>query len=191
MASGVLSCSTWDLFTCNVWTLSWGMWDLVPWLGIEPMPPAPEAQSLSHWTTKDVPIFLLLLFLVAGLLTHCTLTPGASMTLQGHYGTVGILRKFFPCWFQTCFLTVLPTESGRGCWNFRTMNLLCARHPFKCLQTAAKFVQSRLFWRQPALKEVGKQRSWGWGEGLTEILLRAFLHAGLLRVASPVLKSCS
>ena len=61
------------------------------------MPPAPEAQSLSHWTTKDVPIFLLLLFLVAALLTHCTLTAGASMALQGHYGTVGILRKFFPC----------------------------------------------------------------------------------------------
>ena len=30
--------------------LSCGMWDLVPWLGIEPGPSALEACSLSHWT---------------------------------------------------------------------------------------------------------------------------------------------
>ena len=28
---------------------------LVSWLGIEPMPPAVEEQSLNHWTTKGVP----------------------------------------------------------------------------------------------------------------------------------------
>ena len=37
--------------------LSFGMWDLVPWPGIEPMAPAPGAQSLSHWTTREVPGF--------------------------------------------------------------------------------------------------------------------------------------
>ena len=31
------------------------MWDLVPRPGIEPGPPALGAQSLSHWTTKEVP----------------------------------------------------------------------------------------------------------------------------------------
>ena len=36
-------------------TLSYGMWDLVPSPGIEPGPPALEAQSLSLWTTKEVP----------------------------------------------------------------------------------------------------------------------------------------
>ena len=35
--------------------VSCGMWDLVPWPGIEPRPPALEAQSLSHWTTREVP----------------------------------------------------------------------------------------------------------------------------------------
>ena len=36
------------------------MWDLVPWPGMEPRPPALGAWSLSHWTTKEVPnnIFL-------------------------------------------------------------------------------------------------------------------------------------
>ena len=32
----------------------WGMWNLVPWLGFEPMPLALGAQSLSHWATKEV-----------------------------------------------------------------------------------------------------------------------------------------
>ena len=36
-------------------TLSGGMWDLVPWPGIEPEPPALGAWSLSHWTTREVP----------------------------------------------------------------------------------------------------------------------------------------
>ena len=35
--------------------LSCGMWDLVPWPDTEPGPPALEAWSLSHWTTRGVP----------------------------------------------------------------------------------------------------------------------------------------
>ena len=35
--------------------LSCGMWDLVPWPGIEPRPPALGVWSLSHWTTREVP----------------------------------------------------------------------------------------------------------------------------------------
>ena len=34
--------------------LSCSMWDLVPQPGIEPRPPALGAQSLNHWTTKEV-----------------------------------------------------------------------------------------------------------------------------------------
>ena len=33
----------------------------LPWPGVEPMPPAVEAQSLNHWTTKEVPPFYFLL----------------------------------------------------------------------------------------------------------------------------------
>ena len=35
--------------------LSCGMWDLVPWPGIEPRPAALGVQSLSHWTVREVP----------------------------------------------------------------------------------------------------------------------------------------
>ena len=33
------------------------MWDIVPRPGIEPAPPALEAQSLNHWTPKGSPTF--------------------------------------------------------------------------------------------------------------------------------------
>ena len=39
---------------CAMWTLSCGMW-CVPWPGIEPGPLALRTQSLSHWTTREVP----------------------------------------------------------------------------------------------------------------------------------------
>ena len=35
--------------------LSCGMWDLAPWPGIKPRAPALGAQSLSHWTIREVP----------------------------------------------------------------------------------------------------------------------------------------
>ena len=35
-------------------TFSCSMWDLVPWPGIKLGPPALGAQSLSHWTTREV-----------------------------------------------------------------------------------------------------------------------------------------
>ena len=40
------------MFVCFVFGhASW----LVPWPGIEPMSPAVKAQSLNHWTTREVP----------------------------------------------------------------------------------------------------------------------------------------
>ena len=39
-------------------TLSCSMWDLVPWPGIESRPPALGLWSFSHWTTREVPIFV-------------------------------------------------------------------------------------------------------------------------------------
>ena len=38
------------IFSCSVW-------DRVPWPGTEPRPPALGAQSLSHWTTREVSRF--------------------------------------------------------------------------------------------------------------------------------------
>ena len=43
-------------FSCGMQTLSCSMQDLVPRPGIEPGPPALGAQSLTHWTTWEVPL---------------------------------------------------------------------------------------------------------------------------------------
>ena len=57
-----LSCGTQEIFSCSMQTLSCGMWDLVPWPGIKPRPPALGAWSLSHWTTREVPLFVFFFF---------------------------------------------------------------------------------------------------------------------------------
>ena len=52
-----LSCSMQDLLAAACELFSCSIWDLVPWLGIEPGPHALKAQSVSHWTTREVPNF--------------------------------------------------------------------------------------------------------------------------------------
>ena len=47
--------ATCGIFSCAMRPLSCAMWGLVPRPGIEPAPPALEAQSLSHWTTGEIP----------------------------------------------------------------------------------------------------------------------------------------
>ena len=41
---------------CSMQTPSCSMWDLVPWAGFEPGPPALGVQSLSHWTMAEDPV---------------------------------------------------------------------------------------------------------------------------------------
>ena len=46
------------IFNCATRTLSWDKCVLVPWPGIERRPSALGAWSLSHWTTKEVLLWL-------------------------------------------------------------------------------------------------------------------------------------
>ena len=48
LAARGLTCSSRGLFNC-------GIWDLVPWPGIKPRPPALRAWTT--WTTREVPVF--------------------------------------------------------------------------------------------------------------------------------------
>ena len=41
------------IFSCSIWTLSCGVWDLVPWQGSN-LGPCMGTQSLSHWTTRVI-----------------------------------------------------------------------------------------------------------------------------------------
>ena len=48
------------VFVAALGIFSCGMWDLVPWQGSNPGPlPALGAQSLSQWTTREVPHYIL------------------------------------------------------------------------------------------------------------------------------------
>ena len=46
----------WVLVVCRVFDLHCSMWDLVPWSGMEPGPHALEVWSLTHCTTREVPM---------------------------------------------------------------------------------------------------------------------------------------
>ena len=46
------------VLSCGIQTLSCGMWDLLSRPGIKLGPPAMGALSLSHWTTREVLIFI-------------------------------------------------------------------------------------------------------------------------------------
>ena len=60
MAALCYSCSLQDLFSCGMWTLSYSIWDLVPWPGIKPRPPYLGGPSHSHWRRQWHPTPVLL-----------------------------------------------------------------------------------------------------------------------------------
>ena len=64
--SNLASCGIRDLWSLlwhegplsrGMQSLSCGMWDLVSWPGIETGSPALGVRSLSHWTTREVPLW--------------------------------------------------------------------------------------------------------------------------------------
>ena len=69
--------------SCGVQDLSYGMWDLVPWPGMESQPPTIGAQSLSHWTMREVPWFHSWMLRCFPLHTSLNALP-ISVFLSGH-----------------------------------------------------------------------------------------------------------
>ena len=56
---------------CSMFDLCWDIWDSIPWPGIEPRPPAFGVWSLSHWTTREIPVSHIHLFIPIHLLIPC------------------------------------------------------------------------------------------------------------------------
>ena len=47
--------TSWHFHSTFLWPHHTAYGILVPWPGFEPVPPTVEAQSLNHWTTREVP----------------------------------------------------------------------------------------------------------------------------------------
>ena len=117
----------------NLWwagrVFSCAMWDLVPWPGIEPRPPALGVQSLSHWTTREVPCFF-----KDGSLKFSNLN-----TQEHHWGDSIVLYLFkkyllfiwlhwvlvVACRFFSCGMWDLVPQPGiehqLPCWKLRVL----------------------------------------------------------------------
>ena len=124
-----LSCSMQALYLCF---LICGKWDLVPWPEIEPWPPVFGTQSLTHWTTREVPSHIVLIpgynelywiFSLVKMLTsqhsHRTCSVGrwsSSSVLFGHLKTS--CRKGLPA----VTVVLLLCQDSVNCWE--TKNLL-------------------------------------------------------------------
>ena len=72
------------------------MWDLVPWPGIEPRPPASGAQSISHWTTREVP-FIYFYFGSVGFLLQAFFSCSEWGLLSSYDVQTSHCNSFF-CW---------------------------------------------------------------------------------------------
>ena len=82
---------------------------VVPWPGVEPVPPAVELQSLNHWTTREVHssgarcrCSQLLTSLMSYLMA--SLSPSLTGTVFLFFLVGHEIRKFEKCWVKQVYL---------------------------------------------------------------------------------------
>ena len=70
--------------TCGIFYLHCNLWNLVPWPGVKPRPPALGEWSLSHRTTRKVPIPHLLYPFICGYTWVLPYLGNAAMNISVH-----------------------------------------------------------------------------------------------------------
>ena len=109
------------LFGCA--GLNCSMWDLVPWPGTKPRPPAVGAQSLSHWTTREVlRIWILNFHSLSCQTTLCSRTAGktgSSLLERFDWHSLGFQRE-----------AVTQHANARGQCDFTKDHRKCSRSCF-------------------------------------------------------------
>ena len=86
----------------GIQTLSCGMWDLLSRPGIKPGPLAMGAPSLSHWTTREVLIFILLCLIY--LSQHYAFKSGLYCTMYQDFLSFLRLNSISLCMYRARFL---------------------------------------------------------------------------------------
>jgi len=111
-------------FCCDVHTLTWVIWNLFPWAGMEPGSPVLGAQGLSPWTTREVPDSSIIISSIQ-LLSHVRLLatpwteayrapppwdfPRTSTGLGCHSPIGGIIYLSISVWLTSLSVTVLKS----------------------------------------------------------------------------------
>ena len=85
----------------------------VPWPGIEPMPPAVEAQSLNHWTAREV---LLMHFSYC---EWCCYEQGwTNISLRPYFQFFWVYTQKWNCWAIFNFLKEIPYYFPERLYHF-------------------------------------------------------------------------
>ena len=142
---------------------NFGVWDLAPWPGIKPCPPALGVQSLSHWTTREVPELLP----VSSCLC-CLHQPGWWLSLLLNckgFICVSVPWQLFEARNMSHHLSGPRTKHG----NFQAY-----------LRVDFFFSKDSLLSELPAMREI-QIWSWGWGDPLdkrmaTHVFLPGEIH---------------
>ena len=99
---------------CSMQTLSYDMWDLVPWPGIEPRPLVLEVWNLSHWTTREVPMNVFFIEVsTVDLQCHVSFSCTAQWFSYRHITEYILLFKFYSHIGYHGILSIAPALSGR------------------------------------------------------------------------------
>ena len=126
LGSSVAACR---IFSWGMKTLSFSMWDLVSCPGIKPEPLALGAQSLSHWTTTEIP------------LTYCwweytSVWKAVSYQVK-HTPTIlpsiSIL-DVYPIEMKTHIYIKIYTQMFPTAWFINSQNTTNKPNPFTCWQ---------------------------------------------------------
>ena len=126
-----------------------GMWDLVPWPGIDLASPALQMQSLSHWTIREVPKDMLstrlelkrILPFADRIFLPCEAWQlhqhAGEMSQEGTTGPGAIVSDTNPCsaWMQYSSQTVTPANSLLYLHYFELDVLCCSNSQESSLKT--------------------------------------------------------
>ena len=90
--------------------IAWACGILVPWSGIEPVPPAVEMQILNHWITREVPYKIFLMDVLKLEFVQATFSDQNQILLEINYE--GEIKVIFIMWKLRCTHLYITLKSN-------------------------------------------------------------------------------